>query len=116
MTTIVDHPGLFLARELKKLGVSPTELARQLKVPANRFSQIINGKRSVTGDSALRLAHWFGNTPDFWMNLQAQYDLRVATLDVGREVKALPTRLKVRVGAFAPPGKVNQGRASHGRN
>jgi addiction module HigA family antidote len=116
MASTVDHPGLFLARELETLGVSPTELARQLKVPANRFSQIINGKRSITGDSALRLAHWFGNTPDFWMNLQAQYDLRVATLEVGREVRALPTRLKVRVSGFALPGKGNQGRASHGRN
>src|ERR1700686_1743559 len=76
--SMIDHPGIFLDQELQRLGVSPTELARQLMVPPNRFSQIINGKRAITGDSALRLAHWFRNTPEFWMNLQAQYDLDVA--------------------------------------
>lgn len=86
------HPGEVLAEELEELGVSPTELSRQIRVPANRISQIINGKRSVTGDTALRLAHWFGTSPQFWMNLQALYDVRLAEQEAGREIKALPTR------------------------
>ncbi len=91
-TTGVHHPGQVLANKLEALGVLPTELARQLHVPANRISQIINGKRSITGDSALRLAHWFGDAPEFWMNLQAQFDLHVATKEAGLEIKTLPTR------------------------
>jgi len=86
------HPGEILAEELEELGVSPTELSRQIRVPANRISQIINGKRAVTGDTALRLAHWFGTSPQFWMNLQALYDVRVAEQEAGTEIKALPTK------------------------
>ena len=86
------HPGDILADELEELGVSPTELSRQIRVPANRISQIINGKRSITGDTALRLAHWFGTSPQFWMNLQALYDLRMAEEDAGTEIKTLPTK------------------------
>lgn len=92
MNTSAHHPGEVLANELDAVGVTATELARQLHVPANRITQIINGKRGITGDSALRLAHWFGNTPEFWMSLQIQHDLRVAAKEVGREIKALPTR------------------------
>ena len=72
------HPAEVLAEELEQLGVSPNELARQIRVPANWISQIINGKRAITGDTALRLAHWFGTRPQFWMNLQTLYDVRVA--------------------------------------
>ena len=86
------HPGEILADELEELGVSPTELARQIRVPANRISQIINGKRSITGDTALRLAHWFGTSPQFWMNLQALYEVRMAEEDAGTEIKTLPTK------------------------
>jgi addiction module HigA family antidote len=86
------HPGEILADELEELGVSPTELSRQIRVPANRISQIINGKRSITGDTALRLAHWFGTSPQFWMNLQALYDVRMAEEDAGTEIKTLPTK------------------------
>ena len=86
------HPGEILAGELEELGVSPTELSRQIRVPANRISQIINGKRSITGDTALRLAHWFGTSPQFWMNLQALYDVRIAEEDAGTEIKTLPTK------------------------
>jgi addiction module HigA family antidote len=86
------HPGEFLADELEELNVSPTELARQLAVPANRISQIINGKRAVTGDTALRLGHWFGMSPQFWLNLQAAYDLRLAEVAIGDEVERLPRR------------------------
>jgi antitoxin HigA-1 len=86
------HPGEILAEELEGLGVSPTELSRQIRVPANRISQIVNGKRAITGDTALRLAHWFGTNPQFWMNLQALYDVRVAEREAGTEIKRLPTR------------------------
>ena len=68
------HPGEILADELEGLGLRPTELARQIKVPANRITQIIQGKRAITGDTALRLGHWFKTTPEFWLNLQIAYD------------------------------------------
>jgi addiction module HigA family antidote len=86
------HPGEILADELAELGVSPTELSRQIRVPANRISQIINGKRAITGDTALRLAHWFGTSPQLWMNLQALYDVRMAEQEAGTEIKTLPTK------------------------
>ncbi len=86
------HPGEILAEELEELGVSPTELSRQVRVPPNRITQIINGKRAVTGDTALRLAHWFGTSPQFWMNLQALYDVRMAEQEAGMEIKRLPTK------------------------
>ena len=86
------HPGEILAKELEELGVSPTELSRQIRVPANRISQIINGKRAITGDTALRLAHWFGTSPQFWMNLQALYDVRLAEQQAGTEIRSLPTK------------------------
>ena len=86
------HPGSVLAEELHELAVTPTSLARQLNVPANRVSQIIQGKRSITGDTALRLGHWFGMSPQFWLNLQSQYDLRLAEAEAGKEVRKLPTR------------------------
>jgi addiction module HigA family antidote len=86
------HPGEILAEELEELGVSPTELSRQVRVPANRISQIINGKRAITGDTALRLAHWFGTSPQFWMNLQALYDVRLAEQQAGTEIISLPTK------------------------
>lgn len=86
------HPGEVLAEELEALGVSPTELSRQIRVPANRISQIINGKRAITGDTALRLAHWFGSSPQFWMNLQALYDVRLAEQQAGMEIRSLPTK------------------------
>ena len=86
------HPGEVLAEELEQLGISPTELSRQIRVPANRVSQIINGKRAITGDTAMRLAHWFGTSPHFWMNLQALYDVRLAEQEAGTKIKSLPTR------------------------
>jgi addiction module HigA family antidote len=86
------HPGEILADELKEIGVSLTELARQLDVPANRISEIIRGRRSITGDTALRLGHWFGATPQFWLNLQSAYDLRVAAQRAGAAIDKLPRR------------------------
>ncbi|MEZ5901220.1 MAG: HigA family addiction module antitoxin [Hyphomicrobiaceae bacterium] len=90
------HPGDVLAEELKTLGVTPTELARQIAVPPNRISQIIHGKRAITGDTALRLAHWFGTDPRFWMDLQAQHEVRVAQEQAGDEIESLPTRIGLR--------------------
>ena len=90
------HPGEVLNDELAEFDVTPTEFARQIDVPANRVSQIILGKRSVTGDSALRFGHWFGVDPQFWLNLQSQYDLAVAEGKVGDEVRELPTALMAR--------------------
>jgi addiction module HigA family antidote len=86
------HPGEILADELAEIGITPTEFARQIRVPANRISQIVNGKRAITGDTALRLGHWFGNAPQFWLNLQSAYDLRLAEEGLGPELAALPTR------------------------
>src|SRR5712691_7258779 len=86
------HPGEILADELAEIGVSPTELARQLKVPPNRITQIIQGKRSITGDTALRLAHWFKTSPEFWLNLQSARDIRLAQRQLGGTIRRLPTR------------------------
>jgi antitoxin HigA-1 len=99
MTRPAIHPGEILSDELNELQVTPTELSRQLAVPPNRISQIIQGKRAITGDTALRLGHWFQTSAQFWLNLQSAYDLRVATEEIGREVAALPTKLtKLRAG------------------
>jgi addiction module HigA family antidote len=92
MTRPAIHPGEILADELAELGISPTELARQINVPANRISQIINGKRAITGDTALRLGHWFGMSAEFWLNLQSAHDLRIAEQEAGAEIEALPVR------------------------
>jgi antitoxin HigA-1 len=86
------HPGEILAEELQEIAVPPTELARQLRLPANRITQIIQGKRSITGDTALRLGHWFGTSAQFWLNLQAAYDIRVAAKTAGAEIARLPRR------------------------
>jgi antitoxin HigA-1 len=86
------HPGEILKDELDELGVTPTEFARQIDVPPNRISQIIAGKRSITGDTALRFGHWFGTDPQFWLNLQAQFDLAVADRQTGEAIRHLPTR------------------------
>ena len=72
------HPGEILRENLMKpLGLTVTGLARELKIPANRMSEIINGRRALNADAALRLSRYFGNTAEFWINLQAAYDLRV---------------------------------------
>jgi len=85
------HPGEHLAEELKALGMSAAALARALDVPTNRITSILNGQRAITGDTALRLARFFGTDPQFWMNLQSLYDLRLAELKAGKAIKALPT-------------------------
>ena len=90
MAVTAIHPGEHLAEELKELGMSATELARKLDVPPNRITGILNGQRGITGDTALRLAHFFGTSPEFWLNLQCLYELRVAQKKAGRLIAGLP--------------------------
>ncbi len=84
------HPGEHLAEQLKELGMSAAELGRQLKVPTNRITGILNGQRAITGDSALRLAHFFGTSAEFWLNLQKLYELRIAEQKAGATIRSLP--------------------------
>jgi addiction module HigA family antidote len=93
MAVTAIHPGEHLAEELKTLDMSAAELARKIDVPTNRVTQILNGERSITGDTALRLAHFFGTSPEFWLNLQSLYELRLAQKKSGKAIKGLP-RLK----------------------
>ena len=88
------HPGEHLAEQLEELGMSAAELARQLRVPTNRITAILNGQRAVTGDTALRLGHFFGTSAEFWMNLQKLYELRIAEQETGNTIKGLPTLTK----------------------
>jgi antitoxin HigA-1 len=94
MAVAAIHPGEHLAEELEALDMSAAELARKIGVPTNRVTQILNGTRAVTGDTALRLAHFFGMSAQFWLNLQSLYDLRLAQQKVGKSIKALPTLKK----------------------
>ena len=89
VTTI--HPGEHLAEELHELCISAAELARRLDVPTNRITGILNGQRAITGDTALRLAHFFGTSAEFWLNLQSLYELRVARKKMAKLIEALPT-------------------------
>ncbi len=95
MARIPIHPGEVLADDLNALGMSAAELARHMNVPTNRVTEILNGQRSVTGDTALRLAHYFNTSAQFWLNLQSNYELRLAEQKAGKSIKSLPT-LKVR--------------------
>ena len=90
MPVTAIHPGEHLSEELRTLGMSAAELARKLDVPTNRITQILNGQRAVTGDTALRLAHFFGTSPEFWLNLQSLYELRLAQQKAGKAIKGLP--------------------------
>src|SRR5437870_8090222 len=94
MARIAIHPGDQLAEELKTLELSAAELAQQLKVPTNRVTGILNGQRAVTGDTALRLGHFFGTSPEFWLNLQSLYELRLAEQKAGKSIRILPTLKK----------------------
>ena len=91
MAVTAIHPGEHLAEELNELGMSAAELARKLDVPTNRITGILNGQRAVTGDTALRLAHFFGASAEFWLNLQSLYELRVARTKAAKSIAALPT-------------------------
>ncbi len=91
MTRNAIHPGEHLAVELEALNMSAAALARRLDVPTNRITAILNGERGITGDTALRLAHFFGTSPEFWLNLQNRYELRLAQDKTNRYIKSLPT-------------------------
>jgi len=91
MPVTVIHPGEHLAEELSVLGMSAAELARRLDVPTNRITEILNGRRAITGDTALRLAHFFGTPAQFWLNLQSLYEIPFAQRKSGKSIKALPT-------------------------
>jgi addiction module HigA family antidote len=95
MPTIAIHPGEHLAEELSELGMSAAELARQIDVPTNRITEILNGRRAITGDTALRLAHFFGTTAEFWLNLQTLYEIRLAEQKSGNSIRALPTLKRI---------------------
>ena len=83
MALTAIHPGEHLAEELEALDMSAAELARKINVPTNRITQILKGTRAITGDTAPRLAHFFGTSAQFWLNLQSLYELRVAQEKVG---------------------------------
>ena len=108
MARTAIHPGEHLAEQLKELGMSAAELGRRVKVPTNRITGILNGQRAVTGDSALRLAHFFGTTPEFWLNLQKLYELRLAEAKAGAAVRRLP---RLREGEKAEPRRNRAGTA-----
>src|ERR1700760_227403 len=91
MPVTAIHPGEHLAEEMHGLDISAAELTRRLRVPTNRVTQILNGTRSITGDAALRLGHFFGTSAQFWLNLQSLYELRIARERAGDAIKILPT-------------------------
>jgi antitoxin HigA-1 len=90
MTKILIHPGEHLADELTALSMSANELAQEIGVPTNRLTEIIRGKRGISGDTALRLGRWFGTGPEIWMNLQKNYELKVAAQEIGDGLKRIP--------------------------
>jgi addiction module HigA family antidote len=91
MARVAIHPGEHLAEELRALNMSASEFARRIKVPTNRVTGILNGQRGITGDTALRFAHFFGTSAEFWVNLQSLHDLHVAGAKAGRMIEDLPT-------------------------
>ena len=91
MARMAIHPGEHLAEELDALKMSAAALARRLRVPTNRVTEILHGQRAITGDTALRLAHFFGTSAEFWLNLQSLYELRLAEAKTGKAIKKLPT-------------------------
>jgi len=90
MSRTLIHPGAHLEEQLSELKMSAAELSRQLKVPTNRITEILRGERAITGDTALRLGHFFGTSADFWLNLQKLYELRIAERKIGAVLKTLP--------------------------
>ena len=107
MARTAIHPGEHLAEQLEALGISAAELARRLAVPTNRITGILNGQRAVTGDSALRLAHYFGTSAEFWLNLQTLHELRLAERKAGAVIRRLPTlAVRARRGQSMLTGRV----------
>jgi addiction module HigA family antidote len=107
MALTAIHPGEHLAEELEALDMSAAELARKINVPTNRITRILNGTLAITGDTALRLAHFFGTSAQFWLNLQSLYDLRLAQEKVGKSIKGYRERetseIRRRSGGSGPP-------------
>lgn len=95
MAQTAIHPGEHLAEELSELRMSAAELARQLRVPTNRITEILNRRRAITGDTALRLAHFFGSSAEFWLNLQSLYEIRLAEQRSGKSIRTLLTLKQV---------------------
>ena len=91
MTLSPIHPGEHLLEELGELGMSAVQLAQQIQVPGKCLTEVLEGRESITGDLALRLAHFFGTSPEFWLNLQKLYELRLAEEEVGTLIESLPT-------------------------
>lgn len=89
------HPGEILREELEETGLSARAFAERLNVPTNRITAILNGQRALTPDTALRLALFFQNTPEFWLNLQRDYDLKTITKIKGKQIKFEVRPLKV---------------------
>ena len=90
-------PGEILLEDfMRPMGLSINALARAIDVPPNRVSEIVNGKRAITADTALRLGHFFGTSAEFWLNLQSLYELRVAEQKAGKSIKTLPTLKRLR--------------------
>jgi addiction module HigA family antidote len=87
MARIAIHPGEHIADDLTELGMSASELARTLNIPTNRITEIIRGRRGISADTALRLSQWMGTTPEYWMNLQRNYELRLAEQERGDEIR-----------------------------
>ncbi len=85
------HPGETLQEDLEALNMSAAELARQINVSATLVTEILNGRRAITGDTALRLGRYFGTSGEFWLNLQKLYELRLAELESGEEIARLPS-------------------------
>jgi addiction module HigA family antidote len=86
------HPGEILREELELLDLSAAEFARQLDVPTNRITGILNEQRGITADTALRLGHWFGTSAEMWLNMQKLYELRLAEQESGAKIRRLPKR------------------------
>jgi addiction module HigA family antidote len=84
------HPGEHLAEAIEAIGITAAQLARDIKVPANRVTGILHFTRAITADTALRLGRYFGTSPEFWMNLQQIYELRRAEQELGDDIKSIP--------------------------
>lgn len=108
MARTAIHPCEHLAEQLKELDMSAAELGRPIKVPTNRITGILNGQRAITGDSTLRLAHFFGTSPEFWLSLQNLFELRLAAAKTGAAIRRLP---RLRKGSKVMP-QVSQARVA----
>jgi addiction module HigA family antidote len=88
----IIHPGEILSDELNEVGVSASDLARAIGVPVNRVTQILNGQRGISADTALRLGQWFGSGPEIWLDLQKDHELRIAEAEIGEVLKGIAHR------------------------